>query len=128
MYEIQIERVFCATHALRLPDGSYETIHGHNWAVTVVVESQQLDAMETVMDFHELEPLLDALLGTVHNKNLNEVEPFADSTGELVVNPTAERVAWWLAEAIAPQLPDAVKLQSVGVGEAPGCTAVYRPA
>jgi 6-pyruvoyl-tetrahydropterin synthase len=79
------------------------------------------------MDFHILETWLDELLSTVHNRHLNEVSPFADGSGKLVVNPSAERVAWWIGSEIASRLPEHVTLVHVRVGEAPGCTAIYLP-
>ena len=127
MYQIQVDKVFSASHAIRLPDGSLEPLHGHNWPVSVVVQSQELDEIETVMDFHILEAWLDELLATVHNRHLNDVAPFADEQEKLVVNPSAERVAWWIGSAIALRLPGHVQLVRVSVGEAAGCTAIYLP-
>ena len=43
MYQIQIEKNFSASHAIALPDGSLEPLHGHNWPVVVTVQSQELD-------------------------------------------------------------------------------------
>lgn len=123
MYEITIVKAFAAAHAIRLPDGSLEPVHGHNWPVEVSVASNGLDGIETVMDFHVLEKAIDALLAKVHNRHLNEVEPFIGTK----VNPTAERVAWWIANQIRLTLPEGVKLTQVRVGEAPGCFATYRP-
>jgi 6-pyruvoyl-tetrahydropterin synthase len=127
MYEISVARVFAAAHAIRLPDGSLEPVHGHNWSVLVTVGSSRLDGIETVMDFHDLEQALDTALAKANNRHLNEVPPFVGPDGRLAVNPTAERVAWWIGQEIAAVLPRRVKLISVAVGEAPGCTAVYRP-
>ncbi len=124
MYEITVETEFAAAHALHLPDGTDEPLHGHNWRVAVTVARAGLDALETVMDFHDLERAVAAVLEPWHNRNLNDVTPFADQG----VNPSAERVAWWIGEQVIPSLPNGVTLVSVHVGEAPGCTAVYRPA
>jgi 6-pyruvoyl-tetrahydropterin synthase len=41
------------------------------------------------------------------------------------VNPTAELVAQFIATRLASDLPPGVHVQSVSVGEAPGCTATY---
>ncbi len=87
----------------------------------VAVGAEQLDEIETVMDFHVLEAQVDAILAQVHNRNLNEIEPFVSE-----VNPTAERVAWWMATLLAPKLPLNVQLLYVRIGEAPGCFAMYR--
>lgn len=127
MYQITVEKIFAASHAIRLPDGSLEPLHGHNWPVSVTVASAALDAIETVMDFHDLERWIDTLLATAHNRHLNDVAPFAGKDGTLAINPTAERVAWWIGSAIAPLLPAKVSLVSVRVGEAPGCYATYLP-
>lgn len=123
MFEIRIERAFTASHALRLPDGSMEDVHRHDWPVVVAVGSDGLDEMACVMDFHELERIVDGVLTPFEQAHLNDVEPFAD--GE--VNPSAERVAQHIGQAVARYLPDGVGLLDVSVGEAPGCTAVFRP-
>ncbi len=124
-YHITVHRVFSAAHALRLPNGTMEKTHGHNWTVQLTVSAPRLDAMEVVMDFHELERMLDGLLATVDSGNLNGAPPFTDGRGGLKLNPSAERVAWWLGTAVARELPDGVRLERVEVGEAPGCTATY---
>lgn len=125
-YEITIRRCFSAAHAIRLYDGALEPVHGHNWSVALTVGCDELDSIEVVMDFHPLEKQLDALLAKADNGDLNKVAPFADGKGGLAVNPTAERVAWWIGQAMTKHLPDHVRLIGVTVGEAPGCTATYR--
>ena len=127
MYEISVHREFAAAHSIRLYDGELETIHGHNWSVVVTVANEQLDDIEVVMDFHLLDQLISDQLEKVHNKNLNDVAPFSDGQGQLAINPTAERVAWWLGTQVAKGLPAPAKLVSVKIGEAPGCVATYRP-
>ena len=124
MYTIRVETVFAAGHALRLPDGTLEPLHGHNWTVGVTVgcADEALDAIEAVMDFHELERLVGAAVEPFENAHLNDVEPFVSA-----FNPSAERVAYVIAQAVASGLPEAVRLIEVAVGEAPGCTATYRP-
>jgi 6-pyruvoyltetrahydropterin/6-carboxytetrahydropterin synthase len=127
VYQIIIQSVFAASHAIRLPDGSLEPLHGHNWPVTVTVEAPELDGIETVMDFHDLQKILDRLIAQVNNRHLNDVAPFAGPDGGLAVNPTAERVAWWFAHEVSRQLPPGVRLVQAAVGEAPGCTAICLP-
>ena len=126
MYEITVESVFAAAHAIRLPDGSLEPSHGHNWPVRVTVAADELDEIETVCDFHLLQGLIDDALALWQNNDLNKCEPFTDGEGGLKINPTAERVAKAIAEKITPGLPGNCRLVSVSVGEAPGCTAVWR--
>ncbi|MBI1335959.1 MAG: 6-carboxytetrahydropterin synthase QueD [Phycisphaera sp.] len=123
MYEVTIQRVFAAAHAIRLYDGSVETLHGHNWPVEVTVACEKLDDMEVVMDFHLLEKLVDGAIKPFHNANLNELEPFLG----FQVNPTAERIAEHIGKTVAKGLPDHARLIRSSVGEAPGCIATYRP-
>ena len=111
---------FSAAHQLRLYDGSLEPLHGHNWKVLVTVRADKLDAIGVVMDFHELERLLDRIILPLHNAHLNEVEPF---TSEL--NPTTENVALHIAKSL--QLPQGVRVKSVEVWETPSNSAIYRP-
>ncbi len=122
-----IEAVFAASHALRLPDGTLEPVHGHNWPVRVTVASATLDAMDTVVDFHDLERWVEAVLAPWRNRHLNDVAPFADDAGRLAVNPSAERVAEHIGRAVQASLPERVTLVEVAVGEAPGCTAGWSP-
>ena len=121
MHEIRIERRFNATHALRLYDGTMEPTHGHDWDVFIHVSAETLDAMETVMDFHELERIAAAVVGELDGTHLNDLDAFATT------NPSAERVAEHLYRRIAGQLPepDRVTLSRVTVTEAPGCRASY---
>lgn len=129
MYEATIETTFSAAHALRLPDGQLEPLHGHDWRIAVTVAAVDLDAMDTVMDFHELEKRVEQVVGPWRNRNLNEVPPFAgrpeDAQG-LAINPSAERVAERIAAAVIDALPEHVTLSSVTVGEAVGCAATWR--
>ena len=130
MYEITVISEFTAAHALRLDDGSLEPSHDHIWPVQVTVAAERLDTVETVMDFHELERMVEQLIRPFDQSNLNEQAPFAgngQSSGNLAMNPSAERVAWWIGTEVGKQLPGRVRLQSVRVGEAEGCVATYRP-
>jgi 6-pyruvoyltetrahydropterin/6-carboxytetrahydropterin synthase len=127
MYEATIERSFSAAHALRLPDGTLEPMHGHDWEVRVTVATDGLDEMDTVMDFHRLEQIVEAVIGPWRNRTLNELPPFRGEGGGLEVNPSAERVAEQIAWSVGGALPEPVWLRAVGVKEAPGCWARYRP-
>src|SRR5688500_13908635 len=118
-FEITTTRHFAAAHQLVLYDGSLEPLHGHNWVVKITVAAAMLDAIGTVMDFHDLERRADAVIVPMHNRHLNELEPF----GKL--NPSAENVAFHVATSL--ELPKSVRLLSVEVWETPENSAVYRP-
>ncbi|MEM6393557.1 MAG: 6-pyruvoyl tetrahydropterin synthase family protein [Planctomycetota bacterium] len=127
-YWIRAEHTFSAAHALRLPDGSLEPMHGHDWTVRVTVSADTLDGADCVMDFHALMDRLRAVVGPWSNRCLNEVTPFADASGQLVVNVSAERVAEQVGLAVMDGLPEGVKLEGVSVSEAVGCVAGWEPA
>ena len=122
-FEISTTRDFSAAHQLRLYDGSLEPVHGHNWRVRVTVGAAGggLDAIGVVMDFHELERLVDAVIGPWHNGHLNEVEPFAGGR----LNPSAENVAAAVAQGL--RLPPGIRLLCVEVWETESNRAVLRP-
>jgi 6-pyruvoyltetrahydropterin/6-carboxytetrahydropterin synthase len=119
-YAAAVQAVFAASHQLRLPDGALEPMHGHNWTIEVEVRSQNLDTMDCVIDFHELQRQIARIIGPWSSRHLNDVEPFRSG-----INPSAERVAEVIAGGLS--LPVGVMLAWVRVGEAPGCAATYRP-
>lgn len=118
MYELSVEREFCAAHAILIGE-KQEPLHGHNWRVRLVVAGAKLNADGLLCDFHLLERQLDRVIADLHNTNLNIVPPFDR------INPTAEHVARHIAESIAASLPRAVRLKYVNVSEAPGCVATF---
>jgi 6-pyruvoyltetrahydropterin/6-carboxytetrahydropterin synthase len=120
VFEITTTREFAAAHQLRLYDGSLEPLHGHNWRVAVTVAAPQLDSIGVVMDFHDLERRLDAVLAPLHNRHLNDVPPFAQR-----LNPSAENVALHIGQAL--DLPAGARLLSVQVWETSTNSAIYRP-
>ena len=121
-FDITATRTFAAAHQLRLYDGSLEPLHGHNWRVRVTVSAEKLDSIGVVMDFHELQRQLDAIVAPMHNRHLNELPAFAPDR----LNPTTENVALHIAENLA--LPKGVRLSSVEVWETDENSAIYRPA
>ena len=118
MYLVRIERTFSAAHAIVM-GGIQEEVHGHNWKVDATLAGPSLDSDGLLVDFHAVERALDGIVGRFHNRNLNAVPPFDR------INPTAELVAQFIAVQLGASLPAGVRVQSVSVGEAPGCTATY---
>lgn len=117
-FDITTTRHFSAAHQLRLYDGSLEPLHGHNWRVEVTVRAERLDAIGVVMDFHELERLVDLVVGPWHNRHLNDAPAFASR------NPSAECVAQAIGEQL--KLPAGIALVSVRVWETPENSATYQ--
>jgi 6-pyruvoyltetrahydropterin/6-carboxytetrahydropterin synthase len=121
MYEVTVSGWFAAAYQLRLPDGSLEPLHGHNWKVNVTYGGPELDSMGVLVDFVALRARLDALLASMHDRHLNELPAFAER------NPSAEGVARQVAEQMSAAGGDRARLLCAEVEEAPGCVARYRP-
>ena len=136
MFSIEITSSFSAAHALRLPDGGIEPLHGHDFHVTVRFAADQLDDLETVADFHKLEGLLRSILRRFQNQNLNDLEPFKTK-----VNPSAERIAEHLGRSLISLFEEFrrtdvgqslkndrnLRLLEVRLTEAVGCLAIWSP-
>jgi len=120
MFEISVETHFYAGHELKLPDGTYEPSHNHDWIVIANVSSEKLNKIGIVMDFHRLRGILENITSEFDNESLNKMEYFQE------INPSAENVAKYVYEKIEPELPENVKLEYVSVVEEPLCTAIFR--
>ena len=118
MFELSVEREFCAAHAITI-NGRREPVHGHNWRVEVVVAGEALDHNGLLCDFHVLERDIDAVISRFNNADLNALAPFDR------LNPTAEHVAQHIGQEVAGKLPARVKMLRATVSEAPGCRATY---
>lgn len=122
VFEVSIQREFCAAHAITIR-GVREALHGHNWRVTARVRGSALDEDGLLVDFHQLERLLNDTVGRLDTTNLNETAPFDQ------LNPTAELVALHIMDELRRGLEagaSKVEVSSVSVTEAPGCVATVR--
>ncbi len=121
MYEVTVTDWFSAAHQLRLPDGTLEPLHGHNWQVSATFVGPDLDGMGVLLDFVALKARVRELLATMHDTHLNELAPFQ------ALPPSAEGVARHIADELADFGGDTARLAVVAVEESPGCVARYRP-
>jgi 6-pyruvoyltetrahydropterin/6-carboxytetrahydropterin synthase len=113
------ETNFRAAHGLVLTDGSREEPHSHLWRVLAAVQCTHLNKVQMGMDFHELKALLEETVAVLADRPLEEHRAFAS------VNPTAEMVAKFVYDRLAPKVPPPAKLAWVEITEAPGCTVRY---
>lgn len=121
MFQVSVSGWFAAAHQLRLPGGTLEPLHGHNWHVRVTFEGDKLDSSDCLVDFTDVQPRLNSILQLMHDRNLNELDEFRS------LNPSAERVAMYVATRICADLGKNVQVREVEVEEAPGCVARYFP-
>jgi 6-pyruvoyl-tetrahydropterin synthase len=117
LYSVIVEATFSASHRLRLADGSWEPLHGHDWRVWAVFSRANLDEAGMVMDFHAAQSALMAVVAPLHHGLLNEHPAW------LQIPPTAESVARHVFDRLLER--GWTSLRAVRVREAPGCDAVY---
>lgn len=119
MFTITVETRFEAPHQLRMPDGTAEPLHVHQWRVAVDISAEKLNSMGLVMDFRKVQKILDEVIQPLNGRNFDELDFFRDN------NPSAENVARYLFERIEPALPAEVSLDFVKVRENPLCWAKF---
>lgn len=120
MYEIRIVTTFAAAHSLRNYPGNCKNIHGHNWKIEVVMQSEHLDDLGMSIDFRMLKQETEGLLNTLDHTFLNDHSPFN------TINPTAENMARWLYETLSKRVngPRA-KVSRLSVWENENSSASY---
>jgi 6-pyruvoyltetrahydropterin/6-carboxytetrahydropterin synthase len=120
MYEVNVKTSFSAAHQLRLYDGKYENLHGHNWSAQVTVEADELDAMGVGIDFVKLKQMVEEFLKKLDYQNINEIPPFNE------LNPSAENIARWLFLKLKDQVgSQTTRVKRVEICEMEGCGASY---
>lgn len=108
---------FSASHILAgLPEGHQcGRLHGHNYEVELVLESDTLDKTGFVLDYGQMAPFKTYLDEAFDHRHLNDVVEF---------NPTAEHLAEHLYQVAVPML---THVMGVRVYETPKTCAEYRP-
>ena len=120
MYDVTIKTGFSAAHQLRLYDGKYENLHGHNWTAQVTVQADKLDPIGVGIDFVELKGMVERILSRLDYHNINEIPPFDKE------NPSAENIARWLFLELKTQIDtESTRIKRVEIYEMEGCGASY---
>ena len=120
MYDVTVKTGFAAAHQLRLYDGKYENLHGHNWTAQVTVEADELDTMGVGIDFVKLKQMVETHLSQLDYHNINEVPPFDEE------NPSAENIARWLFLKLKVEVnTNLTRVKRVEIFEMEGCGASY---
>ena len=122
MYSVRVESDFAAAHFLKNYNGKCENIHGHNYRVCLWAKGKMLNEGGMLVDFALLKSILKKVCKVLDHTNLNE-NWFFDG------NPSAERIAAYIFDEAAKELPPEIKdfLQAVEVYETPGNMARYEP-
>jgi 6-pyruvoyltetrahydropterin/6-carboxytetrahydropterin synthase len=111
---LDVEFAFAAAHRLPRYDGPCFRMHGHNYRFFVTVEGEVDPATGMIADFGVIKDTVkEHVLARVDHRNLNDV----------LDNPTAENIARWIWEVLAPHLPG---LAEVRLHEIPDSCVTYR--
>lgn len=108
----RIYRFESAHYLPRVPEGhKCGRMHGHSYELTVEVAGD-VGADGWVMDFAELDAVVDPLVKSLDHRCLNDI----------VENPTSENLATWIAKRLSP-----LNLAAVTVSETPRSRARWTP-
>ena len=119
MYTVSVKTHFWAAHQLTLPNGLKEPAHWHNWSVTADVSSQTISTKGFVIDFDKLKALVDNIVSKLSNTPLEKIDYFKNN------NSSAEAIAKYIYEQLAPKLPETAVLESIRVAETPERSAKF---
>ena len=122
MYEVFTEMHFSASHHLRNYQGDCAKIHGHNWLVRATAQAPSLNSLGIAVDFKALKRHLKDILDPLDHEDLNRV--FNEEFG----NPTAENIARYIFENLAPRITaeeGSAQLTRIDIWETPGNCASY---
>jgi 6-pyruvoyltetrahydropterin/6-carboxytetrahydropterin synthase len=120
-YELVIGATFSASHQLRMPDGSVEPPHAHEWRVEVFLEGDALDSAGLLADFTVLRSSLTGITAQMEGVDLNRLPALSGR------NPTTEAIAKHVHDRFAPSAPASVRVTQVRVWETPDCAAAFVP-
>lgn len=124
MYELMVRRQFDAAHRLEGYPGRCARLHGHTWLVEVLVAGAELDESGMLMDFHELQKMVEDVVKDLDHQYLNDLDSFRQPGRE--TNPTAENIARYIYRRLKASLrKSGLRLVKVKIWESPDAWASY---
>lgn len=123
MYTIGKQFSFASAHQLHgLPKGhKCGRLHGHNYTVDVIIQSQALDETGFVIDYGELSFVKDFIDKEIDHKNLNDIFDFQTTAENL-----AQYFYFHFKTLFNAKNPNII-LTEVIVTETPKTFASYKP-
>ncbi len=122
IYRLSIQDGFAAAHRLAGSGGKCESLHGHNFRVTLEVTGEHLDETGMLMDFGDLKKVLKTVIAELDHSDLNEHPAFSGSS------PSSENIARFIWGKVNDAINlDTVTVASVTVNESDTASARYEP-
>lgn len=141
---VQAERYhdICAGHRVVGQGGKCENLHGHNYRIHFTLEAQvgepKTDDVGRVLDFGVIKAVLcdwleenwdHKMIMWKDDPKFSYVYDIDNSTVAVPFNPTAENMAGFLVEQVAPWLFEQAKIECVlvkcRIDETRKCSAIY---
>jgi 6-pyruvoyltetrahydropterin/6-carboxytetrahydropterin synthase len=111
---LEVEFYFAAAHRLPRYEGPCFRMHGHNYRFFIAVEGDVDPASGMIADFGvPKQTVQEHVMSRVDHRTLND----------FLENPTAENIARWIWEALAPHLAGLVEVR---LFEIPDSCVTYR--
>jgi len=111
---LDVEFYFAAAHRLPRYEGPCFRMHGHNYKFFVALEGEVDPKTGMIADFGVVkETVQEHVLARVDHRTLNDI----------LDNPTAENIARWIWEVLAPHVPGLVEVR---LYEIPDSCVTYR--
>jgi len=117
--ELIKEYKFESAHRLpEVPPGhKCARLHGHSFRIEITVEGPVDPRTGWLIDFGDLDEIVDPLVARLDHHYLNEIEGLE--------NPTSENLSRWIFDQLRPRLP---ALRAVTLWETADARCVYRGA
>jgi 6-pyruvoyltetrahydropterin/6-carboxytetrahydropterin synthase len=111
---LDVEFYFAAAHRLPRYQGPCFRMHGHNYKFFIALEGEVDPATGMIADFGQIKQVVgEAVLARADHQVLND----------FLENPTAENIARWIWETLAPKLDGLVEVR---LFEIPDSCVTYR--
>ncbi len=120
MFVLKIVTDFASAHFLRNYHGDCARLHGHNWQVEVLIESEVLNVAGMTIDFRDVKKQTKAIIKRFDHRYLNDIPPFDE------VNPTAENIAQYFFKEVGKLINNQdVRVCEVVIWETPRASVAY---
>ena len=115
VFQLYKDFSFEAAHQLtKVPHGHQcGRLHGHSCKIRIHCAGKLDPEKDWVVDYADIAAATRPIIGMLDHQNLNDI---------LLVETTAENLAWWIAEKIYPEL---AQLSAVEVFETPTTSVVF---
>ena len=120
MFINTVKQTICAAHTIEGHSGRCSRLHGHNWIIDIVVESETLDHLGIAMDFSDIKALSTPLFDELDHSFLNDLPYFKKHP------PSSENLACYIYNSLEKIFEErGVHLKTINVWETPEYCSTY---